>query len=177
MKAEDRIQKYEGAHPSSFGFTLIELIIVLIIIGLASGVVGLVISRSSGNLELKSISKELSAVMRFARNRAITEKRTYCFVIDINDRIYNLYTDKREDDKDKEDTGDNEKIIRVMHKPFPEEMQMSVKGSDSDSQVIEFFADGSSTGGVIEVSGEKGAVYNITVNRITGKVEAARGES
>jgi len=159
------------------GFTLIELIIVLVIIGLASGVVGLVISRRSGNFELNSISKEMSAVMRLARNRAITEKRTYCLVIDINERIYNLSTDKREDDKDKEDTGDNEKIIRVINKPFPDKMQMSVKGSDSDSQVIEFFADGSSTGGVIEVSGEKGAVYHITVNRITGKVDVVRGES
>ncbi|MBI5739480.1 MAG: GspH/FimT family pseudopilin [Nitrospirae bacterium] len=159
------------------GFTLIELIIVLIIIGLASGVVGLVISRSSGNFELKSISKELSAVMRLARNRAITEKRTYCFVIDINERMYNLSTDKREDDKDKEDTDDNEKIIRVVNKPFPKDLQMSVMGGDSDSQIIEFFADGSSTGGVIEVSGEKGAVYHITVNRITGRVDVERGES
>ncbi|RJQ50340.1 MAG: prepilin-type N-terminal cleavage/methylation domain-containing protein [Nitrospiraceae bacterium] len=162
------------------GFTLIELIIVLIIIGLASGLVGIVISRNSGSFEMKRITKDLSAVLRYARNQAITEKKTYCFVIDKKERIYTVYTDRTKVESADESTesADNSKgkYIQVINKPIPEEMEMTVQGNDSDSPFIEFFPVGNSTGGVVEVSNRKGNVYYITVNRITGKVDIGRGD-
>jgi prepilin-type N-terminal cleavage/methylation domain-containing protein len=41
--------------PPSSGFTLVEIIIVLFIIGIASGLVGIWISRGSGNLEIRNL--------------------------------------------------------------------------------------------------------------------------
>jgi general secretion pathway protein H len=156
------------------GFTLIELIIVLFVIGIASGLVGIVISRSSGNFELKNNAKELSAILRYARNQAITEKKMYCFFIDSNERMYRLYAEKGKDD---EENGDTEKFVQVMTKPIPGELQISIKGKDPDSSFIEFFPVGYSTGGTIEVVNQKGAIYSLTVNRITGKVDIWQGES
>lgn len=163
------------------GFTLIELIIVMIIIGLASGLVGIVINRTSGNFELKSVTKDLSAVLRYARNQAITEKKIYCFVIDKSERMYTVYTDRKKSEDAAEDTinidGGKGKYIQVVNKPIPDEMEMTVQGMDLDTPFIEFFPVGNSSGGVIEVTNRKGSVYYITVNRITGKVDVGRGES
>ncbi|MBI4683143.1 MAG: prepilin-type N-terminal cleavage/methylation domain-containing protein [Nitrospirae bacterium] len=143
------------------GFTLVEIVIVLIIIGIASGLVGIWISRGSGNLEVRKFTKELSAVLRHAKTRAVSEKKIYCLVIDKEEQKYRLYV---------EDT-DYKNVKIVMDKPIPEVIQMTLKGSDEESSHIEFFPRGNSTGGVIEVMHENGKVYFLNINRITGKVD------
>jgi general secretion pathway protein H len=159
------------------GFTLIELIIVLFVIGIASGLVGIVVSRSSGNFELKNFTKDLSTVLRYARNQAVTEKKIYCFFIDSNERMYRLYAENGKDGDEDANGDSSEKFTQVLHKPIPGELEMTIRGRDPESSFIEFFSVGNSTGGVVEVVNQKGTVYSVTVNRITGKVEVRQGES
>jgi hypothetical protein len=47
----------------------------MIIMGIALGVVGMVISKDRGSLEAKTFTKELSAVLRRARSNAVPKKR------------------------------------------------------------------------------------------------------
>ncbi len=159
------------------GFTLIELIIVLFVIGIASGLVGIVISRSSGNFELKNFTKDISTVLRYARNQAVTEKKTYCFFIDSDERMFRLYAEKGKDGAEDANEDSSGKYTQVLHKPIPGELEMTIRGRDKDSSFIEFFSVGNSTGGVVKVVNQKGTVYSVTVNRITGKVEVRQGES
>lgn len=161
MNKEGRKNSSFLLHPSSLGFTLVEIVIVLMIIGIASGLVGIWISRGSGNLEIRKFTKELSAVLRHARTRAVSEKKIYCLVIDIEEQKYRLYV---------EDT-DYKNIKIVMDKPIPELMQMTLKDSDEESSHIEFFPRGNSTGGVIKIMHENGKIYFLNINRITGKVD------
>jgi prepilin-type N-terminal cleavage/methylation domain-containing protein len=158
---------------SRAGFTLLEITIVMIIMGIALGVVGMLISKDRGSLEAKTFTKELSAVLRRARSNAVTEKKTYCFVIDKEERVFRLYTDKT---KDKDDDGENGKFTVVTSKSIPEELEMIVQGDDSDFPFIEFFPQGNSTGGVLEISNEKGTTYFISVNMITGKLDVEKAE-
>jgi prepilin-type N-terminal cleavage/methylation domain-containing protein len=158
---------------SRAGFTLLEITIVMIIMGIALGVVGMLISKDRGSLEAKTFTKELSAVLRRARSNAVTEKKTYCFVIDKEERVFRLYTDKT---KDKDDDGENGKFTIVTSKSIPEELEMIVQGDDSDFPFIEFFPQGNSTGGVLEISNEKGTTYFISVNMITGKLDVEKAE-
>ncbi len=139
---------------------------MLFIIGIASGLVGIFISRGSGSLGVRTFTKDISAVLRYARNHAVSEKKIYCFVIDKNEQKYRLYA---------EDT-DYKEIDLVMSKDIPEELEMTVQGSDSDSPYIEFFPWGNSTGGVIEITNQKGSTFFIIVNRITGKLEVQKAE-
>lgn len=169
--------RFAISNSGSTGFTLIELIIVLFIIGITSGLAGIVISRSSGNFELKNFTKDLSTVLRYARNQAVTEKKMYCFFIDNNERMYRLYAEKGKNDEEVDDSGNSEKFVQVLHKPIPEELELTIRGKDPDSSFIEFFSVGNSTGGIVEVVNQKGTVYFVKVNRITGKVEVGQGES
>jgi len=152
------------------GFTLIELIIVLLIIGVSASIVGIAINRSSGNHQLKTFAREVSAVLRYARSQAVAEKRMYCFFIDSREGMLKLYTENT-------GTDSEEKFLQVLDRPIPQELQIVLTGRDADSSFIEFFPIGNSTGGVVEVSNRKEKVYFVHVNRITGKVEVKQGES
>jgi len=153
-------------HPFSSGFTLIEIIIVLFIIGIASGLVGIWISRGSGNLEIRKFTKDISAVLRYARTRAVSEKKIYSFVIDREEQKYRLYGED----------SDNEKAELVMDKDIPENLQMMLQDRDEESSNIEFFPRGNSTGGVIEILKETGTGYLIRINKLTGKVDVEKEE-
>ncbi|MBI5409259.1 MAG: prepilin-type N-terminal cleavage/methylation domain-containing protein [Nitrospirae bacterium] len=162
--------------PSAFslqpsGFTLIELIIVLIIIGIGTALAGLLITGNSGGLEIKTFTKDVSAVLRYARSQAVSEKRTYCFVIDRNERIVRLYAVKPKEEVE----GDEEAVV-VISKAIPETLQMTLQDVKAEPLFIEFFPWGNSTGGVIEVSNPKGLTYFISVNRLSGKVEITKAE-
>ncbi len=160
-------------YPSAFsllpcfsGFTLIEIIIVLFIIGIASGLVGILVSSGSGTLEIRTFTKDVSAILRYARNHAVSEKKIYCFVIDRNEQMFRLYA---------EDTQYKD-INLVMSRDIPEEFEMTVQDSDADSPFIEFFPWGNSTGGVIEITNQKGTTFFIIINKITGKLEVEKAE-
>lgn len=148
------------------GFTLIELIIVLFIIGIVSGLVGMMVSRGTGSLETRTFTKDVSAVLRYARNHAVSEKKIYCFVIDRDEQMLRLYAE----------TPDYKKIDLVTDKVIPEELEIKVQGNDEEAQYIEFFPQGHSSGGVVEIINEKGTVYFIAVNRISGKLEVEKEE-
>jgi hypothetical protein len=53
---------------------------------------------------------------------------------------------------------------------------MILQDDDSDFPFIEFFPQGNSTGGVLEISNEKGTTYFISVNMITGKLDVEKAE-
>jgi prepilin-type N-terminal cleavage/methylation domain-containing protein len=148
------------------GFTLIEIIIVMLIVGLVSGLVGIMISRGGETRELSIFTKKISSVLRYARNRSVSEKKIYSFVIDKNEQAYRLYS---------EDT-DYKNIETVMDEPIPEGLQMSLQNNDEESPHIEFSPRGNSTGGVIEIMNEPGKMVYININRITGKVDVEEAE-
>lgn len=148
------------------GFTLIELIIVLFLLGIVSGLVGLYIGGDTGALELKKFTKEVSAVMRHARNKAVSEKKIYCFVIDREERMLRLYS---------EDT-DYTNVELVMEKDIPEDLDITMKDSRSDALFVEFFPWGNSTGGTVEIWNIKGSRFFINVNRISGKLIVEKEE-
>ena len=147
---------------NSSGFTLVEVIIVLIIIGISSGLVGLYISRSSGKLELRTFAKEVSSTLRYARNHAVSEKQTYCFVVNLDDGMYRLYNSNKD-----EEGG----LIPAISNPIPEEIAVTLNTDTADFYQVEFFSYGNSSGGVIELTNIDGDALFIIINRLTGQVE------
>jgi general secretion pathway protein H len=149
------------------GFTLIEVVIVLIIMALAASLIGLAITRSSGST-LRTLTREMSSTLRYARNHAVSEKKQYCFVINVDDGMYRLYGDKLNED---------EEPVPEISKPVPGNIQVTMETMyDDNSYLIEFYPFGNTSGGTIELQSESGKTYSIAVNRLSGKVEVAEAE-
>jgi len=144
------------------GFTLIELVLVLFVIGIASALAVGILYRSMDNIRLKTSAKELSASLRYARSHAVAEKKIYSFVMNKNG--YGLYTEQY----DKSDT-DYEKTSLVFQKILPQ--GIIAEYQEIEDIRIDFYPQGDSTGGEIKLKNEKGSVMVITVEKITGKVK------
>ncbi len=69
---------------STSGFTLLELIVVLVIIGLMSTLVVPKLMGPLSNLNLKTASQKISASLRYARSQAASEKVTYVALFDFD---------------------------------------------------------------------------------------------
>lgn len=150
------------------GFTLIELIIVLIVLAVASGLVGILVNRGSGSFEMKSLSKHMATTLRYARSRAIAEKKMYLFIVPEDYRAYGVYTDLPPDE-------DLEEVNPVSSYPIPEEITVQFREQEG-AGIIAFYPRGTSSGGIIEITSEKGKQYFIHVNRITGRVKVYEDE-
>jgi type II secretion system protein H len=173
MNSNTEVQKpiNRQAGGSSFisrspGFTLVEVVIVLIIMAVGAALAGIAITSSSG-LTMRTFARELSATLRYARNHAVSEKHAFCFVINKDEGLYRLYR------HDKDEEGE---LLPVIEKPIPEDIDVVIRNEDEDFFEVEFFPHGNTSGGVIEVQNEQGKVLFIAVNRLSGKIEVTEGE-
>ena len=64
------------------GFTLLELIVTLFVIALAVGLVAPMVGRSADTLRGRADVARFSAMLRHARDQAITTRKNYAFVVD-----------------------------------------------------------------------------------------------
>lgn len=150
------------------GVTLIELIIVLFIIGIASGLVGVLIYRGTSDLELSTFTKDVSATLRYARSHAIAEKKVYSFIMWEDKMAYGLYVDYPEEEV--------EEPAPLIYKTVPKLLEAIFK-SKTDNFRIDFFPQGNSSGGIIEIKNQKGKTFFIIVNKVTGRVEVKKSQN
>ncbi len=133
------------------GFTLLELLVVLAIIGLAAAVALPALNRSPGRAELARGAQEVAAALRAARALAITENRPASFTADT---LSGRFAADGQADRYVPD-GIGLSVTTV---------QGQAAGDVAD---IRFFPDGSSTGGGVVLS--RGALaYEVRVSWLTG---------
>ena len=72
------------------GFTLLELIVVVLIIALVMGISYPSMSRGSSILNLQTATRDVLNTFRFAREKAISEQMTMLLIIDRNERRFEL---------------------------------------------------------------------------------------
>lgn len=174
-KAEESISSFifcpsfSLRHPA--GFTLVELIIVLMIIGISLGIAGIYVNQGASKLELKRFTKEMATTLKYARNRAISEKKVYSFVISESDGTYSLYA------ADISVHNEDDMSEPVMSRSVPEKLQIKFYEKREGALRIDFFPGGNSTGGVIDIRNQADRNLLVTVNRITGKVEIRKNQN
>jgi general secretion pathway protein H len=78
------------SHPSEAGFTLIEVIVTLSILGLALTLIAGHRPPWSGTLGLRAAAAELAAGLRLARSEAILRNRPVHFEVDLTSRQYRV---------------------------------------------------------------------------------------
>ncbi len=135
------------------GFTLLEMIVVLVVLGLA---VGLVVGHGPPRnraLEARNVAVEVARTLREARGRAIAGNRTVLVAVDLARGAIAV------------DGG----RVRLL----PPGIKLAMSGEAVGRRRVEgirFDADGSASGGRIELSDQARRV-EIGVNWLTGRVQ------
>jgi prepilin-type N-terminal cleavage/methylation domain-containing protein len=145
------------------GFTLIELIMVMLIAAVAFSLVVVVTRYGGGVVELNTFVKETAATLRYARNYAVAHKKVYSFILSEDKKSYSLYADLPDIETD-------ENPPPVLSKEVPESLDVVFKDK-TEVYRIDFYPQGNSRGGVLQISNQKGKILFIIINRVTGKIE------
>lgn len=145
------------------GFSLLELIVALVIIGLMSVLVMPYLAGTLGHANLKTAAKTVAASLRYARSQAVSEQLTYLALFDIETRTLRIFSE-------------TEKAAQAKAYHLPEgiyfEKAKSAKGvTESGIFRMSFYPTGASSGGEIVLADDKGRQYAIRVHFITGVVE------
>ena len=155
----------------SRGFSLLELIIVLIIISLLALLVTPTLTKTISHMEVKSVAKKISAILRYCRNDAINKNRIYQVNFDTeSNRVSVLSAEEGED-----------KLSMRNSYPLPRDVRMEKIEAgktffENTLPSFEFYPNGGANGGTAVVRGGEGRGYLIRVDFLTGtvKVEGAK---
>jgi general secretion pathway protein H len=142
------------------GFTLVELLVVLVIASLVLALVGTSISRSISGAEMRSAGRKLAASLRYTRTQAIITKSEQVFLVDTEAKTY---------------TAAERDAVSL-----PEGMNVLLTTARSeltseDVGGIRFYPDGGSTGGSVQLEANK-QIYTINVAWLTGEASVQRDE-
>ncbi len=161
------------------GFTLIEVIAVLLITGLAIALVIPSLSRFSSAVELKATAKKVSAILRYYRSEAVNRGEVYQIVFDsdLNEvRVQPVVSEeKQEENVQKEESEKKENDLTKKVFALPKGIRIKEVTAEStqfpsDLPTIEFYSNGGSNGGEITLNSEDRQGYTIKINFLTGVV-------
>ena len=153
------------------GFTLLELMIVMILMGLMTALVVPVTGTTIARMELKTATKKTASALRYCRNRAAMERITCTACIDFSDNILSIIK-KKDSNKDPENKLEDKNVKKYR---LPEGViikKIDYNGDEIDHGKFSFifFPNGSCSGGTITLAGKKDRTFNIKVDSITGIV-------
>ncbi len=144
--------------PQQHGFSLLEIMLVLTLIGLMFGLVAISMGRGVSNAEIRNANREVAAALRYTRSLAMRSHREQVFAVNIENKSWQA-ADRRP--------------VQI-----PRDMDITIDTARSEmtgesTAGIRFFADGSSTGGRIKLSSD-GREWVVGVEWLTGEI--TRGE-
>ena len=150
--AKSRIPNLESRLTS--GFTLIELVAVVALIGIALSVISLSFSKSMSSAKVQAASRDLVAALRYTRGQAIVKGKQTALDLDMQNNTFQ---------------APGRPLMKL-----PAEMHMTLLTAESEqtsktSGRIRFFADGASTGGHVSIfAGQR--EWRVNVSWLTGQV-------
>lgn len=156
--------KVSGRDRPSDGFTLIELILVLFLIGLIATLTTPFLFSTLDRTKNQTSIREITSTLRYARSQAIAQKVAFAFNVDIDNNQYwlrNLETD--------ETTRSITINPKIRIAEFSDEEENVTEGLF----LIVFYPQGNSSGGTmrLEPTGRDpdAKIHYISLDRITGK--------
>jgi general secretion pathway protein H len=160
------------------GFTLFELLVVVLIISLVSALVMPRVAASLPGVQLKSTARAVAASLRYARSKAVYESTPTMAIFDdtqkrlVVESVENPFAVAELDDI--REILDRPNLANVYE--FPDGVEFGVLNDnasveDPEMFAIIFFPRGDSTGANIVLENSRRKQYTITVDAITGTVE------
>lgn len=147
------------------GFSLIELIVVLIIIVLSFSLVIPSFSKLSKTVELRSTVQKIASLLRYCRSEAVNKGQTYQTIFDLEKNVVMINSPGLKE------KGEYPIAEGVMIK----EVSIHSNPNDKGIHIIEFYSNGGSNGGTILFSGYKKG-FKIIIHPITGAIKVQSSE-
>jgi len=147
-------------YKSSRGFTLLEILVVMVIAGLMISLVPPLFSGAVSGTRLKGSARDFAIALRETRSKAIIHNAEQLVYLDLKTPRYRI---------------GNAKPLAL-----PDDVRMAVEvvtGATLNEQtqhVLHFFPDGSSSGELITLSGGKRS-YHLQLNWLTGSITITEG--
>lgn len=145
---------------TSGGFTLVELMVVMVIAALALALVGTSISRNISGAEMRTAAGKVAASLRYTRTQAILTKSEQVFLVDTEALTYQAADRK------------------AVELPKGMMVELNTARTELTSETaggIRFYPDGGSTGGNVRLDAN-GRIYRVNVGWLTGEASIERLE-
>lgn len=141
------------------GFTLIEMIAVLMLVALVAGAVAFSLGSNLKGVKTKAAVRDLTAAMRFTRGLAIVQHQQRALEIDVDARTYQ---------------APGRPLVEL-----PEGLDMKLLTAASEQTgdskgLIRFFPDGSSSGGRVTLK-RGDHEWRVEIAWLTGEVRMEEG--
>lgn len=141
------------------GFSLIEILLVLVMIAVMIGITASFMSGSLEQAKIRAVSKDLVSALKYTRGQAVIKHEEKTIEFNVKNRTYR---------------APKKKQVQI-----PEEIEMNLYTAESDiidedRGKIRFFSDGSSTGGWIKLT-YSNKIWKINVNWLTGEIRMEEG--
>lgn len=147
------VRRYRGM--ARTGFTLVELLVVLLVLVLAIGVAAPRIGSGIDNAQLKQSARQFASALRHARGKALAEGADSTVTLDTRERHYRI-------------SGAERRYTLPEGVEVQLETARSELGADGVA-AVRFFPDGTSTGAKVTLMNDS-RTYIIQVNWLTGQV-------
>ncbi|MEO8998393.1 MAG: GspH/FimT family pseudopilin [Rhodanobacter sp.] len=136
------------------GFTLLEMLAVILLIGIAAAAVSISVTQGLASARVRAASSELAGALRATRAQAIVRGQEQNFDVDTQANSY--------------------RNVKQQDVFLPKGLRLSITSAKEDqpnehSGRIRFFPDGSSTGGRITLQSGK-RQWHVNVSWLTGEV-------
>ncbi|MFW5927072.1 MAG: GspH/FimT family pseudopilin [Wenzhouxiangella sp.] len=142
------------------GFSLLELMVVMVLVAILFAVVGVSVSRSIGGAEIRNAAREITAGIRHTRGQAIVQRQQQVFHVDAEKRTW------KASERDEVELPEGLDITL-------ETARSELTGENAGG--IRFYPDGASTGGSITLRANE-REWHVTVSWLTGEVAIEREE-
>jgi len=164
---------------STPGFSLVEMLVVIALMGILTALIAPGFYKKLPGVRLKTATKKTVAVIRYARNQAVSRKKPFWLVIDKKKNQLTL-SDKplKHPDGFTEEAASDSPAPKVYVYPEGVMIGKLVVGDkevkDSEGAFI-FYPNGSCNGGEILLGIDQDRVYNITIDFLTATATIENG--
>jgi prepilin-type N-terminal cleavage/methylation domain-containing protein len=173
---------------SKRGFSLIEIIVVLLIVSFATALVMPSFFKSISGLEQRTSINKLATMLRYARSKAVTTKQAYQVHLDLNTYSYWLAPLETRNAETEEDANSKNNSSKEREKVTEVEVPSATSTLDgalkmekvvlgpkkeitSGKTAIIFYPRGDSSGGEIVLKDTFNTLHTVVVDPFTGRVK------